>query len=230
MCHASCVIFGATNISKEDIAGKSVIDIGSHDYNGNFYPLFKHYGPKEFIGTDMIAGPGVDVVCMAEDIVQKFGENRFDTVLSSELMEHARDWRTVISNIKRVCKLGGIIALTTRSYGCAYHAFPYDFWRYEIDDMKEIFSDCEILALESDHQVPGVFIKVKKPLDFKERDLSAIALYSMIDEKRVVAIDTEREKKFYAAGEKRDRWLGRYKAFEKSLFRLGHRILFPGKA
>ena len=29
MCHVSCVIFGASNLSKEEIQGKRVIELGS---------------------------------------------------------------------------------------------------------------------------------------------------------------------------------------------------------
>jgi len=53
--------------------------------------------------------------------------------------------------------------------------------------MKHIFSDCEILSLEKDKYpgVPGVFIKVKKPIVFVENNLSDYKLYSIIAKKRV---------------------------------------------
>jgi hypothetical protein len=72
------------------------------------------------------------------------------------------------------------IYITTRSYGFPYHAYPYDFWRYEIEDMKKIFSDFEIIKLIKDHEAPGVFLKAKKT--------SNTALYSMILGKRTTLI------------------------------------------
>ena len=74
--------------------------------------------------------------------------------------------------------------VTTRSYGCPYHGHPYDFWRYEIDDMKRIFSDCIIEKLEKD-PLSGVFAKMRKPQNFVVRDLSDYKLYSILLNQRV---------------------------------------------
>jgi len=56
--------------------------------------------------------------------------------------------------MKAVLKPGGFIYITTRSRGFPYHAYPHDYWRYEIEDMEKIFGDFEIIALE----------KIGKPL------------------------------------------------------------------
>jgi len=189
MCHVSCVIFGASNLSKEEIQGKRVIELGSYDVNGSLRTYVKSLNPSEYIGVDIKKGPGVDIVCDAENIVDKFGKEAFDVVISTELLEHVRNWRKVISNIKNICKLNGLILITTRSIGFPYHGYPYDFWRYEVEDMKQICSDLEILVLKKDPEVPGVFIKAKKPSKFNEKDLSEIRLYSIILNKRVAEIN-----------------------------------------
>jgi SAM-dependent methyltransferase len=176
----SGIVFGAKNLEKADIKGKRVLDVGSYDFNGSLRPLIESWEPTEYIGVDLLTGPSVDVVCSAEDLVQTFGKESFDVVISTEMLEHARHWRVAISNLKNVCKPEGIILLTTRSYGYPYHGYPNDFWRYEIQDMKLIFSDCKILALEKDYLFPGVFIKLQKPINFIENDLSPHQLYSMI--------------------------------------------------
>lgn len=185
MCHISCIVFGAKNLTKEEIKGKRVIEIGSYDVNGSLRPIIESWEPAEYIGVDIEKGPGVDIVCNAEDVVEKFGKESFDVVISTEVLEHVRDWRKVISNIKNICKPNGLILITTRSYGFGYHAHPYDFWRYELEDMKNIFSDCEILVLEKDSQAPGVFVKVKKPNKFIEKELLNYKLYSVVVNKRV---------------------------------------------
>jgi hypothetical protein len=64
----------------------------------------------------------------------------------------------------------------------------HDYWRYEIEDMYKLFSDFEILILEKDPSVPGVFLKARKPLNYEPTDLQGIALYSMILGKRTTSV------------------------------------------
>ena len=226
MCHASSILFGVSNLTAEDVAGKEVLDIGSHDYNGNFSPIVKNLKPSKFIGIDIIPGPGVDIVCSGEEAVEKFGKNSFDVVVASELMEHARNWREVISNIKNVCKPNGIIFITTRSKGFRLHGYPHDYWRYELDDMRKIFADCEILNLESDRQAPGVFIKAKKPVNFKEVSLEDISLYSVIEKSRILSLDSKKEKKFQKRYEMYRKIIKLRSRVEGMIFRLVRKLAF----
>jgi len=46
--------------------------------------------------------------------------------------------------------------------------------------MRKIFADFEIINLSADWEAPGVFVKARKPEDYKPIDLSSIALYSMV--------------------------------------------------
>ena len=224
--HFSCLVFAAAHLKPQEVKGKTVIDVGSYNHNGNLHDLYQHYEPSTFVGADLFAGPGVDVVCPAEDIAKKFGEESFDIVLSSELLEHARNWREVVSNIKRVAKRSGTILITTRSKGFGLHGYPHDYWRYELDDMRAIFSDMEIVALESDRQAPGVFIKMRKPMDFKENDTKDIALYSIIEDKRTKHIDERAEKVFHKKSAKRERYLKLFKAVELKILNIGHWLIF----
>ena len=186
MCHPSCIEFGKRALIREEIAGKRVIEVGSLNVNGSLRSTIMEFDPLDYIGVDISNGLGVDMICRAEDMIKEFGKNRFDLVISTELLEHVKDWRKVISNIKGSCKSGGIILVTTRSRGFEFHGYPDDFWRYELEDMKAIFSDCEILMLEKDNSEilsktnrPGVFLKARKPMDFKEKNLSGILLYDI---------------------------------------------------
>lgn len=188
MCHPSCIVFGAVNLKESDIIGKRVIEIGSYDVNGSIRSIIKSLKPSEYVGVDLLEGPGVDLVCRAEELLDCFSRDSFDVVISTEMIEHVHNWRKVISNIKNICKPGGIILLTTRSYGFPYHPSPTDFWRFELEDMEYIFSDCEIIVLEKDNEFPGVFIKLRKPSNFKEKDLSGYKLYSIITNEKETEI------------------------------------------
>jgi len=181
-------MFGVRNLTPKEVAGRKIIEIGACEVNGSLRPILESYGPASYIGVDISEGTGVDVVCDAEKLLERFEKERFDIVISTEVIEHTRDWKRVISNIKNLCAPGGTILITTRSLGFHYHAYPYDFWRYETEDMKEIFSDCEIVSLAKDPGDPGVFLKVRKPADFREKDLRGYQLYSMVAGRRIADV------------------------------------------
>jgi SAM-dependent methyltransferase len=189
MCNVRGVIFGAKSLTSDEVENKKIIEVGSYDINGSLRNIYETWNPKEYIGVDIEPGPGVDIVCSAEDIIDKFGENSFDIVISTELLEHIKSWRMIISNLKNICKPNGIIIITTRSKGFPYHGYPYDFWRFELDDVKQIFSDFIIDKIESDTTDPGVFLKLRKPITFIENNLSDFPLFSIITEQRVLDID-----------------------------------------
>ncbi|MFX0133373.1 MAG: class I SAM-dependent methyltransferase [Candidatus Hodarchaeota archaeon] len=189
MCNASGIIFGAINLTREEVEGKKVIEVGSQDISGSLRPIVESLNPAEYIGVDIIEGSGVDIIQNAEDLLIKFDKERFDIIIATELIEHVKDWKKVISNFKNICAPNGIILITTRSYGFPYHGYPYDHWRYEIEDMKYIFSDFIIKKLEKDKLASGVFIKAIKPKDFIENDLTNYKLYSIILNMRVKEIN-----------------------------------------
>ena len=188
MCHKSCIDFVHRALSKEDIEGKSVLEIGAHDVNGTTRGYIEGLKPSKYLGIDIAAGKGVDEVCSIYNIVDRYAKASFDVVINTEVMEHIKDWPRAISNIKQVVRTGGRILLTTRSYGFAYHGWPYDFWRFEVADIKSFFSDFTIEILESDWSCPGVFIKAKKPDNFVEKSFSSYPLYSIVSNKSCTAI------------------------------------------
>ena len=188
MCNVACVVFGAKSLSREEIAGRRVLEVGARAVNGSLREVIESHGPAEYVGVDIEPGPGVDLLCPAEELVARFGEGRFDVLVSTEVIEHVRDWRAVISNYKRVLAPGGLLLLTTRSPGYPYHAFPHDFWRYDQADMRALFADFDILGLQDDPTRPGVFLKARKPMDWVEADLSGHALYSVVTGSRVTEL------------------------------------------
>lgn len=197
MCHKSCIIYAVKSLTENEISGRKVLEIGSYDVNGSLRPLIESWNPEDYIGVDIEKGPGVDLICDAEDIVRKFGIEKFDVIIATELLEHVLNWKKVISNIKNLCKPNGIIIITTRSYGYTYHGAPHDYWRYELEDFKQIFSDCNIKSLEKDYQHPGIFAKIKKPKKFVEKDLSDYKLYNIISNKKVIKISNKDFRTFY---------------------------------
>ena len=180
MCHATCIDFVKSHLNQKDVNGKSVLDVGACDVNGTVRPVISNMNPSSYIGVDIEMGKGVDIICSAENLIKRFGKDAFDIVISTEMLEHVKDWKKVVSNLKNVIKPDGLLIITTRSKGYKYHGCPYDYWRFGIDDFRDIFCDLEIESLESDLLLPGVFLKAKKPKEFNENNLKSKSLHSMI--------------------------------------------------
>lgn len=197
MCNVNCIKWGAKNLTEEDIKGKKVIEVGSYDVNGSLRYVVELLKPAKYVGVDITKGPGVDIICPAENLTEKFGKESFDVIIATCLLEHVRDWKKSVSNFKNICKPNGTVLIIAPSQW-AFHEFPYDFWRYKKEDIKNIFSDCDILVLEEDPKPPSlVYAKIRKPKIFAEKDLSDYKLYSVICKERRKEINDRDLKTLY---------------------------------
>lgn len=141
--------------------------------------MIEQFEPARYLGVDLQMGPGVDEVCNAERLGERFAPRSIDTVICTEVLEHVRDWRRVVDNLKDVLVVDGTLFITTRSLGFPLHEYPGDYWRYELEDMWQIFGDMEVAVLISDPEQPGVFLKARKVSNRPRVDLGAIQLHSV---------------------------------------------------
>jgi predicted SAM-dependent methyltransferase len=113
-----------------------VLEVGSRNINGSVRELVPHA-----IGTDMMPGRNVDIVCRAEDLLEHFGPEKFDAVMSFDAFEHIEDWRACVTNMWGVLKPGGWLVMTMASLGKGRHAYPDDYWRADWELLNAIFPD-----------------------------------------------------------------------------------------
>lgn len=198
--------FSAVHLHGDELRGQRVLEVGAQSYNGGLRPFVMSRDPAEYVGVDISPGPGVDLVCDIADLEKRFGADSFDVVLCTEVLEHVRPWRDAIRNLKAVCRPGGFILLTTRSPGFPYHAYPHDYWRFDLGDFERIWSDFGIDTLESDPLAPGVYVKAHKPEHFVEADLSDLAVYCLPAGERALEV---REEHLRSAHFRRLRWRDR---------------------
>lgn len=190
MCGPACIDFGRGCLTSADVKERRVLEVGAIDVNGSLRGIAEKLGPSQYMGVDIVHGKGVDEICSIDGIVARYGRESFDVVICTEVVEHVRDWRAAVSNLKTVLKTGGVLILTTRSKGCGYHAYPFDFWRYEVDDLRVIFRDVSIEAIQTDPtgtanpDGAGVFLKARKPASFREADTVKYALFSIMKGRR----------------------------------------------
>lgn len=173
--HKSVLSFFDKHTKPDMFTGKTVIEVGSLDVNGSVRGPVLAHRPASYVGIDFVKGKGVDKLLSAEKLVDEYGPRSFDTVISTEMLEHAENWRECVNAMKDVCKTWLII--TTRGPGFPRHSYPNDHWRYTVDDFERIFADFDTVQLmpDTDPHSPGVFYIGKKTRR-KQTDLASIDL------------------------------------------------------
>lgn len=163
--HQSVLSWIAAAVTVEDIRGRRVLEVGAGDVNGTARPILEAHEPAEYLGVDASPGNGVDRVLDCTDLLDEFGSGSWDVVVSTEMLEHVRDWRASIRNLIHVVAPGGMLIVTTRSPGFPYHPFPEDHWRYTVAAMQRIVGNARLepLQIMADPEAPGVFVKARKP-------------------------------------------------------------------
>lgn len=164
--HSSILgVFAGGLLSKTDVAGKDVLEVGSGNVNGSVRPIIESLGPRSYLGVDFQEGPGVDRVMDAVDLSSSTLHS--DVVVTTEMLEHVADWRRSVAGLCHATKCGGLLVITTRSPGFPYHGFPDDYWRYTPEVMTQILEAVgfEVLLCMSDPDpaLPGVVAKARKP-------------------------------------------------------------------
>jgi len=100
-----------------------VLELGSLDWNGTPREFFENC---EYTGVDMAGGTGVDVVCLAS----KYDTSeRFDVVITTEMLEHDREWKESLLNAVRLLKIGGILIGTAANINREPHCLEIGFYR-----------------------------------------------------------------------------------------------------
>ena len=93
-----------------------VLDIGWFDVNGNEKPWFDNCN---FIGLDLLPGPGVDIACPANEYDAP--DETFNTIISCECWEHNPYYKESIMNAIRMLKSGGYFIWTCATTGRPIH-------------------------------------------------------------------------------------------------------------
>lgn len=135
-----------------------VLEFGSLDINGSVRPIFMPHA-REYVGVDLQAGPGVDVIAGAHEFRS---ESLFDVVVCCEVFEHTPVWRDIITNAYQHLKQGGLFIATmageTRRPHSAIDENPIRDWEYYDNigvwelrrHLNSLFSSIEVNTAGSD--------------------------------------------------------------------------------
>ncbi len=158
-----------------------------------------------------------DVVADAHKL--PFGDASFETVVCSEMLEHADNPQKVIDEIKRVLKPGGRVVLTTR-FAFPIHDAPNDYWRFTPYGVRKLFSEFEILEVATEGgpfyaiavQLQRIFFQTDLPKSIKAILYPIIMIFPYLDKLiphqygdigRTITIDTFLSSGVYIAAKKR---------------------------
>jgi 2-polyprenyl-3-methyl-5-hydroxy-6-metoxy-1,4-benzoquinol methylase len=116
-------------------AKKKLLDLGC----GN-KPYKEWYGPltESSTGCDAVQSSEnvVDTICLANEL--PYQNESFDTVFSTQVLEHVFDQQQMINEAARVLKKDGSLILSV-PFTWELHEEPYDFFRITKYGLKEMF-------------------------------------------------------------------------------------------
>lgn len=116
-------------------AAKNLLDLGC----GN-KPYKEWYGPltTSSIGCDAVQSSEnvVDTICLASEL--PYQNESFETVFTTQVLEHVFEQQQMINEAARVLKPGGYLILSV-PFTWELHEEPYDFFRITKYGLKEMF-------------------------------------------------------------------------------------------
>lgn len=92
---------------------------------------------KTYVGLDFNKDLNSDIIGIGEYL--PFKSNKFDVIISTQVLEHVDDPSKVIDEIHRVIKKGGFIILST--HGIWFKHTPQDNWRWTDSGLEKMFQD-----------------------------------------------------------------------------------------
>lgn len=143
MGHANQFYFATRWIDPRKV--RKVVEIGSKDY-GSTVPWRKVFKGAEYVGTDLEAGPGVDVVADVTKGIDGLPTDA-DLVICCSVLEHVeRPW-IAAENLMRLLKPGGVLYIAT-PWVWRYHPYPDDYFRFSFNGIRSLFPGLEWVAQE----------------------------------------------------------------------------------
>lgn len=103
---------------------KSVLEIGSRDINGSIRSMFPP--GMMYVGLDIVEGPGVDIVADASNWANTGPQ--FDTVISTECLEHTWKAEQICLTAWESLDIGGLFIVTAAGEGRNPHNANGDPW------------------------------------------------------------------------------------------------------
>jgi hypothetical protein len=129
--------------SHRELFQPPVLEVGSKLY-GEREELRTLFPGAEWLGLDMEAGAGVDLVA---DLTRPFGQvdevlggRRFQTIFCLSVLEHCTAPWLMAANLKKLLAPGGVLCVSA-PFTWEVHGYPEDYWRFTPQGLKVLFPE-----------------------------------------------------------------------------------------
>lgn len=143
------------------ISGRT-IDVGAG--SAKYRDIIKPHTTKYAI-FDISPGKYIDIVGNVLDM--PFENEIYDTVISTQVLEHVEKPWIMVKEISRILKRGGICILTAPFFA-PFHSDPHDYFRYSKEGMEALFKNegFEIIECQPYGNIFMVLFEAVKQLYF----------------------------------------------------------------
>jgi SAM-dependent methyltransferase len=116
-----------------------------------FYGMYRQFVSDSILcdwENSYHSNPHLDVIC---DLTQTlpFGDNEFDSVLLSDVLEHIPNPGKLIGEIGRILRPGGVLLMNV-PFIYPLHEEPYDYYRYTSHALRRLMEDSGLEVLHLD--------------------------------------------------------------------------------
>ena len=111
-----------------------IVEFGSLQVEpGQPNDLRRLFTGRDFIGTDLRAGPGVDQVQDLRGL--SFADGEVGTALCLDTLEHCADPAGACRELHRVLGIGGLCVVSSVMF-FPVHGYPQDYWRFTPEGLR----------------------------------------------------------------------------------------------
>lgn len=154
----------------EHFENKKVLDIGSGDINGNNNALFHECF---MIRNDIAFGPNVDVISFAHDL--PFVDEYFNTIISTECLEHDREYSKTLKSVVRMLEPGGLFVMACATTGRPEHGTskckPYQVFATRVEGLEDYYKNLTETDIRCVLNIDEVFIEYEFSRNIDHHDL-----------------------------------------------------------
>jgi SAM-dependent methyltransferase len=140
-----------------ELCDPSVLELGTLQSVPGRSTMHRDWVPNasEFLGTDIEAGPDVDIVADVHRLSEVVGEERFDVILSASTFEHLKYPSVAAHELMKVLRVGGQLYIQTHQ-AFPLHGYPHDYFRFSREALASLFGTTmgfEVVATNNDFPI-----------------------------------------------------------------------------